>query len=242
MAATHELAGTTLLVVEDDYLQAVDAAVTLSTAGGYVIGPASTAREALDLGERHHLSAAVLDLNLDGFCSFSVADRLLADDVRVVFATAYRREVLPERFANCEVLEKPMRPDVLVRALQGRGFASVNSLGEWTAEQEMAFVQATLHLYAVLQAPYQDGRGRRFPGFCRTSERTLFALCRRLLPTFRGKLRLSDECDEEPASLYPMAAMYLRQLQAWTKLGRRRQLSAIETRFIFEAALPQGSA
>jgi DNA-binding response OmpR family regulator len=89
------LSGTRVLIVEDDMLQALDTAETLSEAGARVIGPASTISEATRLIDRTGCRAVILDLQVnDGNC-LDLARRLLRADKAVIIVTGYLPESVP---------------------------------------------------------------------------------------------------------------------------------------------------
>src|SRR5262249_477527 len=82
-----------VLVVEDDYLVAMDIVRALERAGAEVIGPAPAVEAALDALEQTAPDGAILDINLGGEMAFPVADALLARGVPFVFATGYDAQV-----------------------------------------------------------------------------------------------------------------------------------------------------
>lgn len=102
------LEGMRILVVEDDYLVAMDLQEFLEDSGAQVIGPAPTLKRALELveAEGDRLDAAVLDINLRGERSYPVADRLTARGISFVFTTGYRDVAKP--YANLPRCEKPV--------------------------------------------------------------------------------------------------------------------------------------
>lgn len=76
-----------VLVAEDEPFIALDLALAIEDAGGKVVGPASSAKEALMLLERHPVCGAILDVNLvDGDIS-PVVEYLIAHDVPLVLQT-----------------------------------------------------------------------------------------------------------------------------------------------------------
>jgi CheY-like chemotaxis protein len=85
-----------LLVVEDELLVALDIESILTEAGMEVVGPASTAAEALQLIGSTKLDAALLDANLSGEPIDEVASALSAKGVPFAYVTGYGRESLPE--------------------------------------------------------------------------------------------------------------------------------------------------
>jgi CheY-like chemotaxis protein len=101
------LGGRCVLVVEDEFLIALDLSQTLSAAGCEVLGPAPTVEDALRIIEAGPaLDAVVLDINLGGVRAVPVAEALAARGVPFLAATAYHE--LPEPvFAGVPVLSKP---------------------------------------------------------------------------------------------------------------------------------------
>src|SRR5262249_14931319 len=112
--STAALAGRRILVVEDEPLIAMAAAAALEEAGCTVVGPAPTLAEALRLGEEERLDAAVLDRNMGGQYSDSVAERLRERGIRFAVVTGYAATGLPREFADVPSLEKPFEPNKLV--------------------------------------------------------------------------------------------------------------------------------
>jgi CheY-like chemotaxis protein len=100
--------GRSVLVVEDEFLIALDLCQTLEMEGCRVLGPAPTVEDALRLLERADPSpdAVVLDINLGGVRAIPVAEALAARGIPFLAATAYHD--LPEPvFAGVPVLNKP---------------------------------------------------------------------------------------------------------------------------------------
>jgi CheY-like chemotaxis protein len=96
-----------ILIVEDDFVVALDMSEIIAELGGTVIGPVGQLAEGLALAETEGLSGAILDINLGGENSFALADRLLARGVPVIFATGYESTMVPKRFAAIPKLSKP---------------------------------------------------------------------------------------------------------------------------------------
>ncbi|MEO6341484.1 MAG: response regulator [Caulobacteraceae bacterium] len=107
-----------VLVAEDEPFIAFDLATTIEDAGGVVVGPAATVKEALALLENHHVAAAILDVNLgDGDIS-PVAELLIARGAPVIFHTGLGLPAeLSARFPNLIVHLKPLVPERLIRQL-----------------------------------------------------------------------------------------------------------------------------
>ena len=76
---TEGLAGRRVLLVEDEYFIADDAARVFKTGGAEVIGPVASVHGALALlADTPGLDGAVLDVNLQGEMAFPLADALVA--------------------------------------------------------------------------------------------------------------------------------------------------------------------
>ncbi|KAB2851150.1 MAG: response regulator [Hyphomicrobiaceae bacterium] len=117
MTVVGELSSKSILVVEDEYIIAIDIATYFSDRGARVVGPVGTIEEAIGAINGERLDAAVLDLNLHGEMAFDVADALIGRGIPFVFATGYDRDVIPGRFASVKRCEKPTTPEAIAMAL-----------------------------------------------------------------------------------------------------------------------------
>lgn len=115
---TGMLDGRRILVVEDDFLAALDMAEMVEERGGTVIGPTGRLDQALRLARSEPIDGAILDVSLDTETSLPVADDLQARGVAVLFATGYDMPMLPARFATTPKLEKPFTDLAFDRALR----------------------------------------------------------------------------------------------------------------------------
>jgi DNA-binding LytR/AlgR family response regulator len=108
-----------LLIVEDDYMIAVELAQSLEALGVEVIGPAASVEDALALVEQEggRMDGAVLDINLRGRRVYPVAEVLTARGVPFVFATGYDAMMIPEDYAGVPRCEKPVDKELLARML-----------------------------------------------------------------------------------------------------------------------------
>jgi len=107
-----------VLVVEDEPMIAMMFDDMIQDFGSEVIGPVSQIKEALPLASHADLDAAVLDINVGGTVVYPVADVLQERGIPFVFATGYRPEALPARFAGCIALPKPFTYATLADALE----------------------------------------------------------------------------------------------------------------------------
>lgn len=116
----QNIAGLRLLLVEDEYLLALYLAELLEDLGAEVLGPVASVADALDLIEKApEIDAAILDVNLAGEAVFPVADRLRARHVPFAFASGYDPELMPARFRDVDVCQKPIDAEA-VRSALGR--------------------------------------------------------------------------------------------------------------------------
>jgi two-component SAPR family response regulator len=107
MTASKPLDGLKILVVEDEFLVAMDLGNMIQTLGGEVLGPVSTVSAATELLEKEEVHGAVLDVALGGENSLSLAEQLLASGVPILLTTGYSGQMLPETLAHVPRLPKP---------------------------------------------------------------------------------------------------------------------------------------
>jgi len=110
-----------VLVSEDEALVAMLVEDGLLNAGAKVVGPAASVGEALQLIDRvacdGGLSAAVLEIKLNGEAVRPVADRLAALGVPFLFATGYG-EGCDTGGHIAPMLQKPFGPELLINAIE----------------------------------------------------------------------------------------------------------------------------
>ena len=91
------MAATRILVVEDEFLIALDIAGVLEQAGLAVIGPAANVGDALQAIEQEVVHGALLDANIAGEPVSRVADELTQRGIPFAFVSGYGREQLAAR-------------------------------------------------------------------------------------------------------------------------------------------------
>lgn len=109
--------GERILVVEDDFLTALEIARILSEAGSEIIGPVGEPEEALNLAICAVIDAAILDINLNGHQVYDVAGILVLRRIPFIFVTGHRLDSVPLAFADAPVMAKPFDPGALVEAV-----------------------------------------------------------------------------------------------------------------------------
>lgn len=117
------LAGTEILIVEDEYYLAFELKVLIEGAGGRVAGPFADAAAAIAHLDGGLPDCGVVDVNLGSGISFDAADALAARSIPFLFLTGYDAAVLPDRFRSIDRVEKPADLSAVLRklhALSGR--------------------------------------------------------------------------------------------------------------------------
>jgi two-component SAPR family response regulator len=80
-----------------------------------VLGPVSTASEALAAARERSIDAAVLDINLGDGLVYTVAEILAERGVPFVFVTGYDADSVDSRFSGIPILQKPIERESLQR-------------------------------------------------------------------------------------------------------------------------------
>jgi DNA-binding NtrC family response regulator len=112
------LAESTILIVEDEPLLAMDIEDVVRAAGCSVIGPFASLADAQQSIRTERLDAAILDINVTGGLIFPVADTLAAADIPFVIVTGYGRDLVPERHCRRPFLQKPYQAGMLLGMLR----------------------------------------------------------------------------------------------------------------------------
>jgi DNA-binding response OmpR family regulator len=118
LSAAGFLNGKAILLVEDEFLLAMQLEELLQSHGGIVRGPCRSLDEAMKAAAQEHFDVAILDINLSGTMVYPLADDLLARRIPFLFLTGYSLANLPERFRGVTALGKPCNPDLLIAALR----------------------------------------------------------------------------------------------------------------------------
>ncbi|MBM9594650.1 response regulator [Roseitranquillus sediminis] len=101
------LEGRRILVLEDEYLAALDVQQMVEELGGTVVGPAGRLEQARELARAHSLQGAICDVKLNGHTSYPLARELLSTGVPVVFLTGYEANSLEPEFRDVPRVTKP---------------------------------------------------------------------------------------------------------------------------------------
>ena len=114
------LAGKRVLVVEDEFVIAMQIEELLEHQQCQMIGPAASAEEALRLLALERPDAATLDFNLRGQSSLAVAEKLREMGVPFVVVSGYMAQSGREpALEQAAWVRKPFQPRLLLEALSG---------------------------------------------------------------------------------------------------------------------------
>jgi DNA-binding response OmpR family regulator len=110
--------GLSILLLEDEYLIALDAEQILKGLGVKNVEVVNTLAGAAKAAFEGHVNLAVLDVNINGEMSFPIAEKFHQQGTPVVFASGYemRRHPVPQ-IANGVCLVKPYTGEMLKEAL-----------------------------------------------------------------------------------------------------------------------------
>lgn len=111
------LAGARILVVEDEFLIALQLQSVFEDEGAQVIGPYHTLSEALKHAETDDISAASLDVNLGRDTAAPVAGVLARRHVPFVFYSVQTKDPALAPWQHIRVIQKPASPHELVQAM-----------------------------------------------------------------------------------------------------------------------------
>ena len=112
------LADHRILVVEDDPLIAMVLADILRDCGAEVAGPAAKLEEATRLATMNGLSAALLDIRLNGVEVWPAAQILADKEVPFIFCSGhFDSHSLPSQWRSRPILSKPVSAKQVVAAM-----------------------------------------------------------------------------------------------------------------------------
>jgi DNA-binding NtrC family response regulator len=101
------LEGRRILVVEDEFLIAMEMEDTLRNLGAEVVGPFARLEPAFAAIHREELHGAILDVKLDGETTDQVAAALVSRGIPVLLTTGFESEQLPSTLQELPRLGKP---------------------------------------------------------------------------------------------------------------------------------------
>lgn len=109
----------TVMVVEDEFIIAIDLCETVQELGYALSGPFPDKVHAFEAIEQHLPDAAILDVNIVDGEVFPLADVLAQKGVPIIFHSGnLPLDVVHSRYPGALACAKPCSPDRLVSALQ----------------------------------------------------------------------------------------------------------------------------
>ena len=112
------LEGLRVLVVEDEAMIAMLIEDMLIDFGCAILGPAADTTQALAIIEEARFDVAILDVNLSGERTVSIAETLRSKGIPFVFATGYGISGIHDEFKGQPILTKPFKDAELRAALR----------------------------------------------------------------------------------------------------------------------------
>jgi CheY-like chemotaxis protein len=113
LAEELRLAGLLALLVEDEALVAIVTEDMLRDAGCAEVWPVASVSAALELLKQKQPHIALVDVNLGGDTSYTIAEELERLQIPFALATGYGRESLPPRWQHVPIVPKPYTRDIL---------------------------------------------------------------------------------------------------------------------------------
>ena len=107
-----------VLVVEDEYIVALEAEEFLEELGYVVAATASTLKDALLAAKTKNFDCVILDLNLRGHLSYPVAESLTERGIPFIFATAYPPYTIDPVYRHIPKVQKPFDRGSLGAAIE----------------------------------------------------------------------------------------------------------------------------
>src|SRR5262249_36131396 len=106
--APRKIANNRVMIVEDEFLVALELADSLTALGFSVVGPFTRVVEARRAIAEGDVDAAILDVNLSGQPIYPLAEELRVKGTPFVFVTGYDADVIDPQFRHVPVLQKPI--------------------------------------------------------------------------------------------------------------------------------------
>jgi ActR/RegA family two-component response regulator len=113
------LKGATVLIAEDNALQAWDLKLLFKAQGAVVLGPVKSVTDALSIANTEQLNCAVLDVMLGQDNVFPVAQLLNKRGIGIVFYTGTGNiSTLKQDYPNAQIMGKPASATDMIEAVQ----------------------------------------------------------------------------------------------------------------------------
>ena len=107
-----------ILVAEDEFIIAFDLCDTVEEAGFDVEGPHTGISSAMLAYQKEKPDLAILDVELDDGNVFPLAQKLIEEDIPVIFHSGqFTSDEVRERFPQAHTLSKPCPPSVMLKTV-----------------------------------------------------------------------------------------------------------------------------
>lgn len=120
MTYRQMFSGKRLLIVEDGYFLSEEARQKLQELGATLLGPVSTAEDALELIKGKNVDAVILDLHLDAGFVFPIVETLQRLKLPYLFAIGHEPPIVPAGFTGFILCDKAAEIEHIGKALFGR--------------------------------------------------------------------------------------------------------------------------
>lgn len=108
-----------VLVAEDEFIIAHDLCDTVSEAGFAIEGPHPNISSAMLALQKHRPDLAILDVQLDDGDVFPLAEKLMAENVPIIFHSGnYSTEEMNARYPGAIACSKPCPPNEIIDKVQ----------------------------------------------------------------------------------------------------------------------------
>ena len=118
--------GCRVLIVEDEFITAMDLEAIVESFGHRVVGPVKSPDEAIELAGNETADIALLDVALGTERALPVADELDRLGIPYALVTAYDSESLGPRFKNALYVSKPFRTADIEAAIKSLRAAALH--------------------------------------------------------------------------------------------------------------------
>jgi|SoimicMinimDraft_9_1059737.scaffolds.fasta_scaffold28973_2 CheY-like chemotaxis protein len=107
-----------VLVVEDEFLVALELSRIVERAGYSVVGPAESVDATRKVLAQQEVDLALLDINLRGELVFPIAEYLEAHGLPYIFVTGNSPSSLPAEYRHRPLVQKPYNSELLLALIE----------------------------------------------------------------------------------------------------------------------------
>ena len=126
---TEKTKGLRVLVVEDEFIIADEIAAIVQAAGHSVLGPVASVEDAAAIVAKERPGFAIIDANLRGKSSSSLARQLVELGIPFCVCTGYRPDDLRSTFGDVVLIQKPVSARSLAAILASAAARHTASCG-----------------------------------------------------------------------------------------------------------------